>query len=95
MGIIPGPRAGEGCFSAYGRIIQGLISCSCNASFAQSTDQDPLLLKLFIRSLGWGWVGGVTSLKHLVIIKDFCSFKGQKPTGSQRRDLRCVELIFI
>lgn len=75
MGIIPGPRAGEGCFSENGRIIQGLISCSCNASFAQSADQDPLRLKLFIRRLRGG---GGTSLKHVVTIKDFCFLKGQK-----------------
>lgn len=49
-GIIPRPGPGEGFFSAQGRIIQELISCSCNASFVQSADQHPFIrLKLFIK----------------------------------------------
>lgn len=86
------PRAGEGCFSAWGRIIQGLISCSCNASTAQSADRDSLSLKLFIRSLGTGGLWSKTrSHYHGLLL----SLKGQKPTESQLRDLRCVGLVFI
>lgn len=50
----------------------------CNVSFAPNTDPDHLRLKLFTRSFETRGAGGTC----VVIIKDLCYSKGQKPAES-------------
>lgn len=59
------------------RLIQGLISCSCNAAFSPTANRAALCLKLRVVMTG---LGGLSP--KLVVLKDVCSLKGQKPSAT-------------